>query len=133
MSDDTSVLEHRNFCLALSIVEGQHLAHASGFSIPSEDVQKHEVLEVIAKWMLVASSGVLDEVVTCSNWFSSIAQVFNGMDDDQVSAMRMAISSFGTALIIHLLDKGLIEMDLNEDGSLSIKTMDLIRKFTQGE
>lgn len=132
MSDETYVLDHRNFCLTLSIVEGQHIAHASGFSIPSEDVQKHEVLEVIAKWMLIASSGALDEVVTCSSWFCDIAKVFNGMDDEQVYAMRMAISSFGVALLAHLLDKGILEL-MQVEGTVTLSTLDLIRKFTQGE
>lgn len=132
MTEDTSALDHRNFCLALSIVEGQQIAHASGFAVPSEDVQKHEVLEIIAKWMLLASNGTIEEVVKCTDWFVTVTQLFNSMDSESVKAMRLAVSSFGVALLAHLLDNSFLEFIHKED-HVTIDAMETLRKFNMGE
>jgi hypothetical protein len=132
MPEDTSALDQRNFCLSLSIVEGQQIAHASGFSVPSTDVQEHEVLEIVAKWMLLASNGTLDQVVTCTKWFVEITNLFNSMDEEQKEAMQMAVSSFGVGLVIHLLDNGYFEFIQKQD-HVTLDAMKTLRKFNIGE
>jgi hypothetical protein len=131
MSEDTSALDRRNFCLALSILEGQQIAHASGFSVPSEDVQQHEVLEIVAKWMLLSSNGTLEQVLKCTNWFVDITNLFNDMDEEQKEAMSMAVSSFGAALIIHMLDNSYLEF-IHKHDYVTLDAMEVLRKFNRG-
>jgi len=130
-SEDTSILDHRNFCLALSIVEGQQIAHASGFSVPSEEVQQHEVMETIAKWMLLASNGSIDEVVKCTDWFVTLTNLFTTMDEESIESMKLSLSSFGVALLIHLLDNTFLELVGNKE-YVAINAMETLRKFNIG-
>lgn len=132
MMEDLTPLEKRNFLLALSITEGQKLAHLSGFSVPSEDVQRNEVLEIISKWLILSGSEIVDHIISCSSWFIDVTSQFNEMSEEEQAHTRSAICSFGIALVIHLLDARLVDMT-ESPLSVSEKAINDIKDFLTGE
>jgi hypothetical protein len=56
------------YYLMLSPADGQTFAYDAGFSSPSEDVQEAETYDVISRWALLTSSGVLEDVIETADW-----------------------------------------------------------------
>lgn len=102
-------LEKRNFHLALSITNGQELAHIAGFAIPSEEVQRQEIMDMISKWLMIHTTGILDEVNRCADWIVETTAKVNNFTDEQQEASRIFVTSFALATIIHLLDMNCID------------------------
>lgn len=100
MSSD--LVEKRNFFLMLSVVEGQRLAHEAGFSVPSEDVQKSELMDVIKKWLILSSSGILDTIKKCVSW--AVETNAEPSTEEELEQILTALTSFGVALLSNLLD-----------------------------
>jgi hypothetical protein len=109
----SSPVEQRNFYLTLSVLEGQKLAHAAGFSIPSEDVQQSEVIDIINRWLVLSGIGALDAVKECSNWMISMLSDFNDWTTAEQENTKNIITSFGVGLLSHLLENEILL--LNED------------------
>jgi hypothetical protein len=128
---DLDALEKRNFHLALSITKGQELAHLSGFSVPSEDVQKQEIMDIITKWLTLHNLGVLDEVHRCADWVIHTTRKVQDFDDEQAEASRIYITSFVIATLIHLLDSQLIDY-LDKDIVNDINTQ-IIKRLISGD
>lgn len=97
-------LEKRNFYLSLSVTNGQELAHLSGFAIPSEDVQKQEIMDVISKWLALYTLGIVDEIHKCADWIVETTTKVNNFSEAQQEASRVYVTSFAIATIIHLFD-----------------------------
>ncbi len=97
-------LQKRNFHLSLSITNGQELAHLSGFSVPSEDVQKHEIMDVLSKWLVLYDLGIIDEIHKCSDWIVETTAKVNNFNEEQEAASRVFVTSFAIATLIHLFD-----------------------------
>jgi hypothetical protein len=105
-------IDKRNFFLSLSAVHGQHIAHYAGFSVPSEDVQKSEVLDIINKWLILSGSGINSHIKQCVDWTLEVAQD-SSKNPDEAEQTRDVFIAYSAALLSHLLDKGLIELAPN--------------------
>lgn len=112
MSD---LLSKRNFFLMLSIFGGQQLAAEAGFSLPSEDVQKSEVIDVFKKWLILAGSGITTTVKECADWAVGINVGVDMLDETEKADTIDALTSFGVALIGFMLDSGTVTLGANVD------------------
>jgi len=107
----SSPVEERNFYLTLSILEGQKLAHAAGFSVPSPDVQEHEIIDTMHKWFMLSNTGVLHHLKECTSWMLTVLRENNDFDEETLKATENIITSFGVATIAHLIDQDIISID----------------------
>lgn len=118
-------VEERNFYLTLSILEGQKLAHAAGFSVPSPDVQEHEIIDTMQKWFVLSNTGVLHHLKECASWMITVLRENNDFDEATLKATENIITSFGVATIAHLIDQDIISIDETAlDSSVTEKTME---------
>lgn len=118
-------VEERNFYLTLSILEGQKLAHAAGFSVPSPDVQQHEIIDTMQKWFVLSNTGVLHHLKECASWMITVLRENNDFDEATLKATENIITSFGVATIAHLIDQDIISIDETAvDSSVTEKTME---------
>jgi hypothetical protein len=118
-------VEERNFYLTLSILEGQKLAHAAGFSVPSPDVQQHEIIDTMQKWFVLSNTGVLHHLKECASWMITVLRENNDFDEATLKATENIITSFGVATIAHLIDQDIISIDETAvDPSFTEKTME---------
>lgn len=112
-------LSKRNFFLMLSIFGGQQLAAEAGFSLPSEEVQKSEVVDVFKKWLILAGAGITTSVKECADWAVGINEGSEVMSESEKSDTIDALTSFGVALIGFMLDSGTVTLgesvDLSQD------------------
>lgn len=108
----SELVDKRTFFLTLSVAEGQHIAHGAGFSIPSEDVQKSEILDVVRKWIILSGSGILNEVSECADWLLQVVDLAGDNDEDEEleERTRDILKSFGVALLGHLIDNDKIQL-----------------------
>ena len=121
----SSPVEERNFYLTLSILEGQKLAHAAGFSVPSPDVQQHEIIDTMQKWFVLSNTGVLHHLKECASWMITVLRENNDFDEATLKATENIITSFGVATIAHLIDQDIISIDETAvDSSVTEKTME---------
>jgi hypothetical protein len=118
-------VEERNFYLTLSILEGQKLAHAAGFSVPSPDVQEHEIIDTMQKWFVLSNTGVLHHLKECASWMITVLRENNDFDEATLKATENIITSFGVATIAHLIDQDIVSIDETAvDSSVTEKTME---------
>ena len=118
----SSPVEQRNFYLTLSVLEGQKLAHAAGFSIPSEDVQQSEVIDIINRWLVLSGIGALEAVKECSTWMISMLSDFNDWTPAEQENTKNIITSFGVGLISHLLENEILLLNEELIGTANIKS-----------
>lgn len=136
-SERNEQLEKRNFHLSLSVTNGQELAHLSGFAIPSEDVQKHEIMDVISKWLALYNLGIVDEIHKCADWIVETTSKVNNFDPVQQESSRIYVTSFAIATLIHLFDCHQIDYtsalsdDGDEDGNDD--SIAMLRKMILGD
>lgn len=104
----TTPVDKRNFYLALSILEGQKIASSAGFSVPSQEVQESEIMDIISKWLVLTNLGVFQTVQDCSDWMMEVVKVHNDLDDDDIENTKNVILSFGMALVSHLIDNEML-------------------------
>lgn len=102
------VIDKRNFFLTLDVVNGQRIAHNAGFSIPSEEVQQGEVIDIIHKWILLSGSGIMSEVDKCIDWTMEITE--DGMSEEEISDTKEVLLSFSASMLSHLLDKNMLQL-----------------------
>jgi hypothetical protein len=112
----------------LSVLEGQKLAHAAGFSVPSEEVQQSEVLDIINAWLTLAGVGALEAIKECSNWMISMLSDFNDWTNAEQENTKNIVTSFGVGLISHLLNNEifLINEDLRGTGNMKSSFRDFL-------
>lgn len=104
----TTPVDKRNFYLALSILEGQKIASSAGFSVPSQEVQESEIMDIISKWLVLTNLGVFQTVQDCSDWMMEVVKIHNDLDDDDIENTKNVILSFGMALVSHLIDNEML-------------------------
>jgi hypothetical protein len=114
-------IDERNFYLTLSILEGQKLAHSAGFSVPSPDVQEHEIIDTMQKWFALSSTGVLYHLKECASWMLTILKENNDFDETTLKAIENIITSFGVATIAHLIDQDIITIDETAENGPSVE------------
>jgi hypothetical protein len=106
-----NIVNKRKFFLSLSAISGQHLAHDAGFAVPSEDVQRHEVIDTVSSWMVLAGVGITSEMLKCIDWLLASIKKHESMTPEEELNSRAVISSFSGAFLIHLLENGYIELN----------------------
>jgi len=106
----SSPVEERNFYLTLSILEGQKLAHAAGFAVPSAEVQEHEIMDIMQKWFTLSHAGILDSVKECANWMVNVLRDTAGLDEDTIVSTENIITAFGIAAVAHLIDQEMLSI-----------------------
>lgn len=111
----------RNFFLMLSVLGGQKLAADAGFSLPSEDVQKIELLDVFKKWMIMSGTGITEVIKECATWAVELNEISSGMSVEDFNDTVDALVSFSVALISFFLDSGTLKLgdsvDISEEAS----------------
>lgn len=124
----SSPVEQRNFYLTLSVLEGQKLAHAAGFSVPSEEVQQSEVIDIIHTWLTLAGVGALESIKECSDWMVSMLSDFNDWGNSESENTKNIVTSFGVGLLAHLLNNEilLINEDLIGTGNIKANFKDFL-------
>lgn len=103
-------ISKRNFFLMLSVMGGQKIAADAGFSLPSEDVQKIELLDVFKKWMILSGAGITDIINECAHWALELNDATKDLPEDQVDDTIEVLVSFSVALISLFLDSGTLKM-----------------------
>lgn len=101
-------VDKRNFYLALSILEGQKIASSAGFSVPSQEVQESEIMDIISKWLVLTNLGIFQTAQDCSDWMMEVVKIHNDLDDDDIENTKNVILSFGMALVSHLIDNEML-------------------------
>lgn len=104
------VMDKRNFFLALSVLNGQRIAHSAGFSIPSEDVQQSEVLDTIHKWVILSGSGIMKQIEKCIDWTLEVTTEEDDLSEEEKEHTREVLFAYSAATISHLLDKGMLTL-----------------------
>lgn len=117
----SSPVEQRNFYLTLSVLEGQKLAHAAGFSVPSEEVQQSEIVDIINKWLTLSSVGALDAINECAQWMISMLSEFNDWSEEDEENTKGIITSFAVGLLSHLVDNEILLINGDMVGQLASK------------
>lgn len=116
-----SPVEERNFYLTLSILEGQRLAQSVGFSVPSPEVQEHEIIDTMQKWFVLSTSGILDIIKECSSWMIQLLREHNNFDEKTLANTQNIITSFGVGMVAHLIDQEVLSID---DSILNVEDLD---------
>lgn len=92
----------------LSPSEGQGFASDLGFSMPSDDVQEAETLDVISRWAVITAMGLLEDILESSDWLCELQDGIAQQSDEVKHAFHKTITSYGVALVNKLLDSGKI-------------------------
>lgn len=132
LPDRNELLEKRNFHLALSITNGQALAHLAGYAVPSEDVQKHEIMDVIHKWLSLHTLGIVDEVNSCVDWIVETTAKVNNFTEQQKHDSTIFLTSFAIATLIHLFDSQHIDY-INMTDDTNTQSQDFIKNMLLGD
>lgn len=96
-------VEKRMYYLMLSPSEGQLFAEGAGFSMPSEEVQEAETYDVIGRWSLMASAGVLEDAIETVDWLMDIEQ-FSEVPEDMRDNFKKLLIAHSMAFMNKLLD-----------------------------
>jgi len=107
-------VEQRMFYLMLSATEGQKIARSMGFATPSEEVQELEIMDVLSRWVMVASSGILDEVREASDWFVDFLESTDKITSPAEDFVN-ALTVFSVALINKMLENGHIGVIMSDE------------------
>lgn len=109
----------RNFFLMLSVIGGQRLAADAGFSLPSEDVQRIELMDVFKKWMILSGTGLTKTIKECATWAVEINEISASLSKEEFNDTVEALTSFSVALISLFLDAGTLRLgdsvDISEE------------------
>ena len=111
-----SAVDKRMYYLMLSPALGQSFANDAGFSAPSEEVQEAETYEVISRWALLTSMGLLESIIQASDWFCELRELSDVPLDDKDEFHRTLVSH-GVSLVNNLLDseKVILVMEIDEE------------------
>lgn len=96
-------IEKRMYYLMLSPSEGQSFAEDAGFSMPSEEVQEAETYDVIGRWSIMASAGVLEDAIETVDWLMDIAQ-FDEVSEEMRENFKKLLIAHSMGFMNKLLD-----------------------------
>lgn len=114
-----SAIDKRLYYLMLSPSKGQDFAASGGFSVPSEEVREAETYDIIGRWTIITTAGLLEDIIQTSDWFCELEDMVNVPEED-LDQFRRTLVSHGVALTNKMLDSGKIVIvispeDLDED------------------
>jgi hypothetical protein len=108
------------YYLMLSPADGQSFAFDAGFSMPSEEVQEAETYDVISRWALLTSAGVLEDAIETADWLLDL-EAFDEVPTEMLDHFKKLLIAHGMGLINRLLDSdktaliSLIEMEDDDE------------------
>jgi len=108
------------YYLMLSPADGQTFAYDAGFSSPSEEVQEAETYDIISRWAILTTAGVLEDVIETSDWLLEL-EAFDSVPNEMQEHFKKLLIAHGMGLINKLLDADkaalitLIEMEDDDD------------------
>lgn len=110
-----SAIEKRMYYLMLSPANGQEFAENAGFSTPSEEVQEAETYEVISRWTLLTTSGLLEDAIETAEWLVELSPIAD-VPDDIKEEFQKTLIAHGVGLLNKLLDshKIILVADIDE-------------------
>lgn len=126
-------VDKRNFYLALSVSDGQALANSVGFAVPSTEVQNHELVDTVQKWMTLAAVGVVDQVRECADWMSEAIVELQGLSEEDLANTKSVLVCYSVALLSHLIDSELLDIRVQDNGVLDVSRIDRLLEFLQVE
>lgn len=126
-------VDKRNFFLSLSVADGQALANSVGFAIPSMEVQKHELVDTVQKWITLAALGIVDQVRECTSWMTEAIVQFQDLSEDELANTRSVLTCYSVALLSYLIDNDYISFAIQEDGELDSTRIDRLIEFLGAE
>lgn len=131
-------VDKRNFYLAMSIVEGQHIASSAGFSIPSQEVQESEILDTMRKWLILTALGVFDSVKECASLMMEVVKLTNDFTDEEHDSTENVLVSFGMGLISHLVDADMLSLisdsdEIEMDAKSARNFIDMLHNLVEDE
>ena len=118
-----SAIDRRMYYLMLSPSMGQGFAEDVGFSAPSEEVQEAETYEVISRWALLTSMGLLEEIIQCSDWFCDLKDIHE-LSEETKDEFHRTLVSHGVALVNKLLDSEKVILMMEDTDLLDIEGED---------
>lgn len=98
----------------LSPSMGQEFAITGGFSSPSEEVQEAETYDIISRWTLITTAGLLEDIIQTSDWFCELGEMVN-VPEEQKEAFKKTLISHGVALANKMLDSGKLVMVISQE------------------
>ena len=107
-------IEQRMFYLMLSAIDGQQFASSMGFPIPSQDVQEMEIMDVVSRWVVVATSGVLESIQEAVEWFVSFLEK-NDKLNSASEEFSNALLVYSIALVNKMMDTGLVGLIVSDE------------------
>lgn len=102
------------YYLMLSPSMGQEFATSGGFSTPSEDVQEAETYDIISRWTLITTAGLLEDIIQTSDWFCELGDMVN-VPEDQKDHFKKTLISHGVALTNKMLDSGKLVIVISQE------------------
>jgi hypothetical protein len=108
-----SVTDERMFYLMLSATEGQAYAHQMGFQIPSEDVQKLEIMDILSRWVLFAKSGVYEDITESAEWFAHFLHSLDKISSP-ADEFQSALTVFAVSMLNKMVERGLVILVVND-------------------
>lgn len=100
-----SALEKRKYYLMLSPSLGQEFAVSGGFSSPSDDVQEAETYEIISRWTLLTTAGILEDIIQTADWFCELDTITE-LAQEERDYLHKTLVSHSIGLINKFLDSG---------------------------
>jgi len=126
-------VDKRNFYLSLSVSDGQALANSVGFAVPSTEVQNHELVDTVQKWMTLAAVGIIDQVRECAEWMAEAILQLQDLSEEDIKNTRSVLVCYSVALLSHLIDSEFIELRVQEGAVLDVSRIDRLLEFLQVE
>lgn len=109
-----SVTDKRMFYLMLSPTEGQKYADIMGYSRPSEDVQELEVMDVMARWVTLHKTQILEDIMETADWFVEFLEKSDKLSSPS-DELKAALTVFSASLLNRVMDNGRVGIFLNPE------------------
>lgn len=100
-----SAVDKRRYYLMLSPSMGQEFAVSGGFSSPSEDVQEAETFDIVSRWTLLTTAGILQDIIQTADWFCQLDTIME-LSEDERDHLHKTLVSHSIGLINNFLDSG---------------------------
>ena len=126
-------VDKRNFYLSLSVADGQALANSVGFAIPSLEVQKHELIDTVQKWITLAALGIVDQVRECTSWMAEAIVQFQDLSEEELNNTKSVLTCYSIALLSYLIDNDYVSLGIQENGELDETRIDRLLQFLGAE
>ena len=126
-------VDKRNFYLSLSVADGQALANSVGFAVPSLEVQNHELIDTVQKWITLAALGIVDQVRECTSWMAEAIVQFQELSEEELSNTKSVLTCYSIALLSYLIDNDYVSLGIQEGAVLDETRIDRLIQFLGAE